>query len=234
MHKEKLYSILKYPIILIGIMWFVHSIYSFSGSKLGLLGIYPRQLKGIFGIFTSPFRHGDWHHLISNSIPLLVLMTIIFSFYNRVAIKSILLIYILTGTSVWLFARDVIHIGASGVVYGLVSFVFWNGIFRRNLKSIILALIVTILYSGYFLGILPNQEGISWESHLFGGIVGIIVSYILKDFKEIEETVDPWADEENEEKKYFLERDVFEKTLAQKKRESLPGGWTQDSTFGDM
>jgi membrane associated rhomboid family serine protease len=231
MQKEKLFSIIKYPILIIIAMWIFHIIYASTGSRLGLIGVYPRHPSGIIGIFASPFLHGDWQHLISNSIPLMVLMTIIFSFFKRVAIKSIVLIYILTGTAVWLFARDVIHIGASGVVYGLVSFVFWNGIFRRNLKSIILALIVTILYSGYFLGILPNQEGISWESHLFGGIVGILVSYFLKDFVELDENQDPWADEENQESTYFLPRNTFEKTIAERHQEALQQKWTQDDTF---
>lgn len=232
MQKDKLFSIIKYPILIVGVMWLFHIIYTFTGSRLGLIGVYPRHPAGIIGIFASPFLHGDWKHLISNSVPMIMLLTIIFSFYKRVAIKSILLIYFFTGVAVWLFARDVIHIGASGVVYGLVSFVFWNGIFRRNLKSIILALIVTILYSGYFLGILPNQEGISWESHLFGGIVGILVSYILKDFVEIVEERDPWAEEENEDKEYFLARDTFEKTKQQRAQEALIERWTRDDTFG--
>jgi len=93
-----------------------------------------------------------------------------------VGMTSFFMIYIITGFSVWLFGRSVYHIGASGVVYGLISFIFWSGVFRRNLKSIVLALIVIILYSGYLGGIVPNKEGISWESHLLGGIVGIVVA----------------------------------------------------------
>jgi len=141
-------------------------------------------------------------------------------FYRKVAFSSIFLIYLLTGIGVWAFGRaHVFHIGASGVVYGLVSFVFWTGIFRRNLKSVVLALMVTILYSGYFLGILPNQEGISWESHLIGGIVGILVAFLFKNSIEIDEhKEDPWLNED-EKPDYFLPRDIFEKTKEERKRE---------------
>ena len=231
MQEKNFFDIIKIPLIIVMIMWVFHGFYEFANTRFGLIGVYPRHPSGIIGIFASPFLHGDWKHLISNSVPMLVLLTIIFSFFKRVAVKSIFWIYLLTGLAVWLFGREVIHIGASGVVYGLVAFVFWNGIFRRNLKSIILSLIVTILYSGYFLGILPNQEGISWESHLFGGIVGIIVSYILKDEVELEEYDDPWAEEEEEQKSYFLARDTFEKTLEDRRRESTQDSWTQDNTF---
>ena len=137
-----------------------------------------------------------------------------------------LMIYILTGLSVWIFGRRVFHIGASGVVYGLVAFVFWMGIFRRSIKSIILALIVTVLYSGYFFGILPNQEGISWESHLLGGIVGIFTAYWFKEQIEADELPPPpsWANEPTD-KSYFLDRDAFEKTKAEREQERNNSLW---------
>ena len=231
MELRKFYEAIWIPLILIIILWAFHIIYVSTGSRLGLIGVYPRSFEGIIGIFAAPFLHGDWKHLLSNTVPLFVLTTIIYSFYKSIASKSIFLVYILTGVAVWLFGREVIHIGASGVVYGLVAFVFWNGIFRRNLKSIILALIVTILYSGYFLGILPNQEGISWESHLFGGIIGIFVSYIMRDTVEQDEIAkNPWANEDSHEERYFLQRDVFERTKAERLNPQQKD-WTQDHTM---
>ena len=156
---------------------------------------------------------------------MLVLSVMIIYFYPRVANRSMLMIYVLTGLAVWIFGRRVFHIGASGVVYGLVSFVFWMGIFRRSLKSIILALIVTVLYSGYFLGILPNQEGISWESHLLGGIVGIFTAYWFKEQIELDEEVQkPSWENEPTRKQYFLDRDVFEKTKAEREQERNDSG----------
>lgn len=172
-------------------------------------GVYPRTISGMPGILLSPFLHGSFMHLINNSAPLLVLTVIIIYFFKDVATESLLLIYVLTGVMVWLFARPVYHIGASGVVYGMVSFVFWCGIFVRNIKTIILALIVAILYSGMFLGVLPNQEGISWESHLMGGVIGIFVAYIMRDkIKNLDPPEQPkWEDEGPS--RYFFDRDVF-------------------------
>ena len=227
---QKLIQALHFPISFIIILWIVQIVRSALNMSLGAYGIYPRAVDGLKGIFLAPLIHGDYHHLISNSVPLIVLTFIIYLFYRRVALASFLLIYVLTGFAVWLFARPVYHIGASGLVYGLVAFVFWNGIFRRNMKSIVLALVVTILYSGYFMGILPNQEGISWESHLFGGVVGIFVSFLFKGVVEKEDTPeDPWAQESLEKPKYFFERDVFEKTKEERKREK--DDWFSSNTW---
>lgn len=175
-------------------------------------GIYPREVYGLAGIVTAPLVHGGWSHLFSNAAPLLVTTTILHFFYKRVALTSFVFIYFITGVFVWLFARPAYHIGASGVVYGLVSFIFWSGVFRRNIKSIILALIVTILYSGYLSGIIPFKEGISWESHLIGGIVGILVAFLFKGLIEDDELkTDPWANDD-ETAEYYFSRDVFEMT----------------------
>ena len=200
---------LRFPMIFVGILWVLHILKVFAGIPLNKLGVVPRETYGIKGIITSPLVHSDWGHLASNSVPAFVLLTMIFIFYRKVALKSFTLIYILTGIAVWAFAHKARHIGASGVVYGLVSFVFWSGIFRRNIKSIVLALVVTILYSGYFAGIVPNQPGISWESHLFGAIVGIFVAYVYRDQIEIEPEIEEYAKHEEEEESFFLERDTF-------------------------
>lgn len=215
---NELFAIIKVPLILVGILWIVHIIKITTSIPIGYYGIFPREVSGLRGIVFAPMIHGDFQHLISNSVPMLVLTTIISYFYRKVAVPSFVLIYVLTGFAVWMFARRSYHIGASGVVYGLVSFVFWSGVFRRNLRSIVLALIVTILYSGYFAGILPTKEGISWESHLFGAIAGLMVAFLLKGIVEDDDIKrDPWADEAGEEEQYFLPRDTFLMT----KRERL-------------
>jgi len=177
----------------------------------------PGKFLGCRGVLFAPLIHDDFKHLISNSAPVFVLSFIIMYFYRRVAARSMMMIYLLTGFAVWLFARKVFHIGASGVVYGLLSFVFWSGVFRRSIKSIILALIVTVLYSGYLGGILPNQPGISWESHLLGAIVGIFTAYWYKEEIEADDKPQPPSWEgESQEASYFLDRDVFEKTKAER------------------
>ena len=144
------------------------------------MGILPRDMFGFLGIISGPIVHANFSHLLSNTIPLIILGWAIFFFYSKVSYKTFIVIYVLTGLLVWLFAREVYHIGASGIVYGIVSFLFFSGIFRRDNKSISIALIVTFLYGGIIWGILPGQKGISWESHLFGGIAGIITAFIFR------------------------------------------------------
>lgn len=219
--KQHFISSVQFPLFVLIIMWVAHLVKATLWPGLYMYGIYPRELIGLRGIFFSPFIHGDLGHLISNSAPLFLLMVMMLYFYRRVAMRSFLMIYFLSGLSVWLFARPVFHIGASGVVYGLVSFVFWSGVFRRSVKSIILALIVVFLYSGLIFGILPNDKGISWESHLLGGLVGLLTAYWYKEEIETDEVrQDPEWLTSGEEKEYFLPRDIFDKTKAEREQDA--------------
>lgn len=221
MSDRKTAEIIKATLFPIGFtlfLWLVHIMKETTGWPNGSLGLYPRNLKGLQGIMFAPLIHGDWSHLLKNSITLIVSSLMLFVFYKRVALKSFTFIYILTGVLVWIFGRQVFHIGASGVVYGLISFIFWTGLFRRNIKSIILALIILFMYSPMFEGILPNQPGISWESHLLGAVAGIFVAWVFKNEIELdEEPVEYQLEESGTE--YFLDRNVFEKTLAEKQQD---------------
>ncbi len=213
---------LLFPTGIVALMWLVKIFEVAKGSKLTRWGIFPRDLDGVFGIVTAPFIHSDWQHLMSNSLPMFMLLGMLMVFYKRVAIPSTIIITVLTGFTVWLFARESYHVGASGVVYGLVSFLAWTGVFRRNLKSIILALVILVMYGSYFHGIVPTKEGVSWESHLFGGMVGIFTAFLFKNVKEDDEAErhDPWADERGNEE-YFLPRDTFEMTKEERYYQSL-------------
>lgn len=245
--RRHFYESLQFPLVAVAAIWIVHFYQMFSGFDPGEYGIMSRRLWGVRGILTGPLVHGSWGHLISNTLPLFVLSAISIYFYRKVAMRAFWMIYILTGTAVWFFARPVSHIGASGVIYGLVAFIFWNGIFRRSLRSIILAALVMLLYSGMFMGVLPDQEGISWESHLLGSLVGIFTSFWFKGELEDDEAkaADIVPDDENSEKQYFLPRDVFDKTKAERLAEAeeearlrnqqditfLPPFWNQDRTW---
>ena len=201
---------LSFPIGFVGLIWVIHIFQVISGIDFRTLGVFPRRMIGLPGILTSPLIHGSWEHLFYNSISFLILSAILFWFYPRIAIKSFVCIYLLSGLGVWIFAVPyTYHIGASGIVYGMVSLVFWSGIFRRNIKSIVLALVILVLYAGYFGGIVPGKEGISWESHLLGAVAGIILAWIYKHEIEEDEIPEPVVEEE-EEKTYFLPRDTFD------------------------
>ncbi len=224
------------PLYLIALLWIIQLFQSLTGANFGIYGIFPREVFGLRGIILAPLLHSGWPHLLSNTPPLLMLSVIVLFFYRRIAIQSFLMIYLLTGLMVWIFARDnAFHIGASGVVYGLVAFVFWNGIFRRNLKSIVLALIVVFYYGSMFVGILPSTErDVSWESHLLGALVGIFTSFWFKDVIEKDEqpTRYSWENEPEADEQYFLERDTFDKTKEERKRERRSGDdWFSTGTW---
>ena len=219
---NSIYQKLVLPVSTVALMWIIKIIEVSKNIKFTRWGIFPRDWEGFVGILTAPFIHSDWKHLMSNSLPLLMLMSIVMVFYRRVAIPSMLIITILTGFVVWLFARESYHVGASGVVYGLIAFLGCKGIFRRNVKSIILSLVILVMYGGYIEGILPNKEGISWESHLFGLLVGAFTAFLFKNVKEEDEMErpDPWADERGKES-YFLPRDAFEITKEERYLRSI-------------
>lgn len=209
------------------VMWGIHILSVALQIDLTRFGIYPRDLDTWHSIFTGPLIHGDWIHLMSNTLPLLMCGILLFWLYRSVSWLAFPLIYTLTGVAVWLFARPVYHIGFSGVAYGLVSFLFWVGVFRRDIKSIVISLAILVMYSGYFAGIYPNQEGISWESHLMGGLVGIAVALMLYRWIPADPVNKPKDDDVDEDDgRYFLPRDTFEP------RDTYPGpyNWHSDDT----
>lgn len=166
--------------MIVALMWIIHLI-SWSGDfNLSFLGVYPRTAKGLLGIITAPFVHGSWGHLASNSAPLLVLLTGLMVFFRRETKAVLLVSYLATGLWVWVAGRASYHIGASGIVYALAFFAFFSGIFRKDIRSIALSLIVAFLYGGMVWGVFPIQEGVSWESHLFGGIAGVILAWYYR------------------------------------------------------
>jgi membrane associated rhomboid family serine protease len=197
LQRKKILKSIAVPLIFPALLWVIHlSSYLFD-LKLSGMGILPRDGFGLLGIITAPLIHGDFSHLISNTFPIIVLGWIIFFFYPKVSVFLFTFVYILTGLLVWLLARQVYHIGASGLVYGFVSFLFFSGIFRKDNKSVALALIITFLYGGLVWGVLPGMKGISWESHLFGAITGLVAAYIFRKVDPPSKKYD-WEDEEDD------------------------------------
>lgn len=233
--KKKLVDSIRLPAYLIAFLWLIHGLQVLLGFDFGYYGVYPRTVFGLRGILFSPLIHGDWGHLLANTPPLFAMSAIILFFYRKVAIPSFILIYFLSGLAVWGFGRQVFHIGASGVVYGLVAFVFFSGIFRRNLKSIVLALIVLMYYGSMFLGVLPGREGVSWESHLLGAVVGIVIAFLYRNNIEDDERPKRYSYEEDPNllrEDFFLKRDIFDKTRQEREVEKRnDGDWWSNSTW---
>lgn len=226
---------IRLPLTLIALLWLVHGLQFLFGIDFGYYGVYPRTMSGLRGILFAPLIHGDWGHLLSNTAPLFATSALIVFFYRKVAIPAFVLIYFLTGLSVWGFGRPVFHIGASGVVYGLVAFVFFSGIFRRNLKSIVLALIVLMYYGSMFLGVLPGREGISWESHLLGGIMGILIAFLYRNQLEDDERPRRYTYQDDPhllQEDFFLKRDTFDRTKRERSADNdAPGDWWSNSSW---
>ncbi|MGB5259726.1 MAG: rhomboid family intramembrane serine protease [Gammaproteobacteria bacterium] len=142
-------------------------------------GVYPRSLPELANILAAPLVHGSWYHLLSNSFTLLVLLTMLLYAYPRSALAALVLIYIGSGTGVWLFARESYHYGASGLNHGLMFYLFTSGILRRDRLSIALAMIVFFLYGSMIWTIFPQEPGISYESHFFGAATGLLGAFLF-------------------------------------------------------
>ncbi len=180
--KGRFLSSLVFPLAFVILLWIIKIASVLSGLELYQLGIYPLEISGLKGILLSPFIHGSFSHLFSNSIPLLVLGTALFYFYREVAFRVFILGLVITGLWVWLFARPSYHIGASGVLYSLAAFLFVSGIIRKHPRLMALSMLVAFLYGGMVWGIFPVREQISWESHLMGMISGALLALFFREY----------------------------------------------------
>ena len=183
--RDQVVSAAKIAFQAVAFLWVFHVVRWLMGWSAVGFGIVPRELGGLHGILTAPLVHGDLGHLANNSVPLLSGVFLLVYFYPRIATRAILAMYVLTGVAVWALARgagwgadvSISHIGASGVAYALISFLFWFGLFKRSIQSIIVALVILLYFSGMIAGVLPDQINVSWESHLLGGVVGMFVAW---------------------------------------------------------
>jgi len=184
MFKSKEFKILQRGVYLtlsfVFILWIIKSVEWANSLDLGLYGILPRTVKGSLGIITGPLIHGDAIHLMSNTIPLIILGVGLFYFYHKIAVEVFFWIYLASGFWVWIIGREAYHIGSSGLVYGLVMFIFWGGILRKNPRSLAISMIIFFLYGGMIYGLFPFDESISWESHIMGSVAGIFLAFYFK------------------------------------------------------
>lgn len=161
--------------------WFV-----FDG-RLDLLGIVPREARGLRGIFLAPFLHGGVPHLLANTVPLLVLGAILMIRHRRIVVSVVLVIMVVGGLGTWLTGpTNSLHIGSSVLIFGFIGFLLASAYRERSAAAIILAILVLILYGSVLWGILPQGNGISWQSHLFGFVGGIVAArYLVKARKPL-------------------------------------------------
>lgn len=178
--KRVFYSLI-FPLFFILIIWTIKISEVLLDLDFSFLGIFPLKLKGLKGIVTAPLIHSDFEHLIANSVPILILGTGLFYFYNKIAYKVFFMGYFIANTWIWFGARQAYHIGASGLVYSIAAFLFVSGVIRRNMKLMAISLLVVFLYGSMIWGVLPLQPHISWESHLMGAVAGFVLAIYYKD-----------------------------------------------------
>ena len=174
-------SVILLPILFVLVLWLVFWYELKFNHSLSHFGIYPREVFGLKGIFFSPFLHGDLEHLANNSVALLVLLPLLRYFYKEQTFVVLLLGVLFSGLGTWLLGRPSYHIGASGLIYALVSFIFFKGIFTKYYRLVALSFMIVILYGGSVWYMFPNvKEGISWEGHFAGFFVGLALALVLK------------------------------------------------------
>lgn len=174
--------VLAVPLYFVLSLWIVFWFEVKYGLNFNDFGIYPRTSSGLKGIVLSPFIHGDIKHLYHNSIPLFVLLFSLLYFYRPIAFKVFLYGTLLTGMLTWVIARKSYHIGASGIIYLLFSFIFFSGIIRRNYRLVAVSLTIIFLYGSMVWYLLPVKESISWEGHLSGFLVGLFFAFLFRDY----------------------------------------------------
>jgi len=198
-YKKKMFLAMIIPGIFIALMWLVKITELLLDTDLSGLGIYPLTVKGLSGVIFSPFIHSDFNHLFSNSLPFFFLATALFYFYSEVALKVFSWTWFLTGLLVWLAGREAWHIGASGLVYGLASFLFFSGILRRHFRLTALSLLIVFLYGSMVWGIFPDvYKNVSWESHMLGFFSGVVLALWFRK-EGPQQPVYEWMDEDENE-----------------------------------
>ena len=193
---KKLWLSMLIPGVFVFLMWLVKICEILFEIELSSLGIFPLEAKGLSGILFSPFIHSGFRHLFNNSLPVFFLGTALFYFYSEIALRVSIWTWFLTGLSVWLAGRPAWHIGASGLIYGFASFLFFSGIIRKYFRLVALSLLIVFLYGSMVWGIFPDiYQDVSWESHMLGFISGIILAVVYRN-EGPQEPVIEWPDEE--------------------------------------
>lgn len=171
-----------YPGLFVAAFWAIYFIDKTFHLHLIQLGTSPRTFKGITGVLFSPFLHSDFDHLLSNTLPVLILGMLTFYFYKPIAWPVFLWIYFISGIWLWVGGRnnesgDMYHIGASGLIYGAALFLFFSGVFRKHKQLMVISALVLFIYGSMMWGVFPLKQEISWEAHLFGALSGLMVAY---------------------------------------------------------
>ena len=188
---------LKAGLWFVGILWFIQFANDYLGLELGRFGLRPRDMGGLVGIVTAPLLHGGFAHLFSNTMPLLVSITAMLYLYPNSALRALPMIWLGGGLLAWFIGRPSFHVGASGLVYGMLSFVFVSGMLRQDFRSMAVSLFVWFLYGSMVWGILPIRPRMSWEMHLAGALMGIVMAVLYRHWDRVPIKRYDWEDDDS-------------------------------------
>lgn len=191
-------GVLLAPLMAVLSIWAVFWVEVQFGVNFNDFGIYPRKLSGLRGVLFSPFIHGSVEHLYNNTFPLAILTAFLFYFYRESALRILIFGTLMSGLITWLIARPSYHIGASGLIYVLASFIFFKGILAKHFRLVALSLVVVFIYGSMIWYIFPVKENISWEGHLAGFLTGFILALAIRVRLPIEKKYD-WEKEDYKE-----------------------------------
>ncbi len=198
--KKKFFGSLVIPLIIVTLMWLVKLMEVSFGLNWGKYGVAPHTVQGLLGIFTLPFLHGSWEHLMSNSVPILVLGTALYYCYPTLANRVLIITWLASGLITWCIGNpESTHIGASALVYGLNLFLIASGFIRGNRLLIAISLIMVFLYGSFIWGMIPSlaiPQNISWEGHLSGAIIGVLLAIFLRK-EGPQKEVHHWEDDDD-------------------------------------
>ena len=171
-------------LILVALIWMVEVVNIFLGNRLVSFGILPRSFTGLIGIPLAPLLHNGIWHTVSNTIPLLILGSLTLAGGKRMFWETTVNVTLLSGVLVWIFAREAYHVGASGLVFGYFGVIMARAYLERSAITIAIAVVTVMAYGGLLWGILPLRSHVSFESHLFGLIAGIVVVWLDRKFSK--------------------------------------------------
>jgi membrane associated rhomboid family serine protease len=195
-------------LVLVGIIWAVFIIDEAFGFRLARFGLRPGSLPGLIGVLTAPLLHANFQHILSNTLPMFISMTAILYLYPNSALRVVPAVWVGSGLLAWVIGRPNLHIGASGLIYGLLAFVFISGILRRDMRSISVSLLVGFLYGSMVWGVLPTRPQMSWEMHLSGALIGVLMAFVYIKWDKVpllrydwedDDTVPDWFPEKEDE-----------------------------------
>jgi membrane associated rhomboid family serine protease len=180
--KQKILSAIMIPVVISIILWIIYFFDSKYQLNLYKYGVFPAKTESLIGIVLHPFIHDSKNvlHILNNTPPFFVLSTCLFYFYREIAVKTIVLIWLISGFWLWIAAEKAYHIGISGIIYGLAFFLFFSGVLRKDNKLMAITLLVSFLYGSMIWGIFPYDEKVSWQGHLYGSIIGIVLAYAFR------------------------------------------------------